>query len=47
MKKTKTIEEEIADTSFEIGTGSVFEDLGLKNYKEMKTKSNLVIEIGL
>lgn len=46
MKKQKTIEEEIADASFEIGTGSVFEDLGFKNYKEMETKSNLVIEIG-
>jgi predicted XRE-type DNA-binding protein len=45
MKKQKIIEEEIADTSFEIGTGSVYEDLGFKNYKEMETKSNLVIEI--
>lgn len=45
MKKQKTIEEEMVDTSFEIGTGSVFENIGFKNYKEMETKSNLVTEI--
>ena len=45
MKKQQTLEEEIADTSFEIGSGSVYKDLGFKNYKEMETKSNLVIEI--
>lgn len=45
MKKEKTIEEEWADTRVEIGSGSVYADLGLKNYKEMETKSNLVIEI--
>lgn len=46
MKKQKTFEEELTDTNIEIGTGSIYEDLGLKNYKEMETKSNLVIEIG-
>lgn len=45
MKKQRTFEEEIADTRAEVGSGSVYEDLGLKNYKEMETKSNLVIEI--
>lgn len=46
MKKQKTLEEEMADTSFEIGAGSVYEELGFKNYKEMETKSTLVMEIG-
>lgn len=46
MKKEKTFEEELADTKVEIGHGSVYADLGLKNYEEMETKSNLVIEIG-
>lgn len=46
MKKEKTFEEEMADTKVEIGHGSVYADLGLKNYEEMETKSNLVIEIG-
>ncbi len=46
MKKQKNFEEEISDTRVEIGSGSVYEDLGLKNYQEMETKSNLVIEIG-
>jgi predicted XRE-type DNA-binding protein len=45
MKKKKTIQDEMADTKVEIGTGSVYADLGFKNYKEMETKSNLVIEI--
>lgn len=46
MKKEKTYDEEIADTRVEIGTGSVYADLGFKNHEEMETKSNLVIEIG-
>jgi predicted XRE-type DNA-binding protein len=45
MKKAKSFEEEMADTRVEIGTGSVYADLGLKNHEEMETKSNLVIEI--
>lgn len=45
MKKERTHEAEIADTRAEIGSGSVYADLGLKNYAEMETKSNLVIEI--
>lgn len=45
MKKRRTHEEEMADTRVEIGTGSVYEQLGYKNYKEMETKSILVMEI--
>jgi predicted XRE-type DNA-binding protein len=45
MKKERTYEEELADTRVEISSGSVYADLGLKNHKEMETKSNLVIEI--
>jgi predicted XRE-type DNA-binding protein len=45
MKKERTFEEEMADTRVEIGSGSVYADLGLKNWKELETKSNLVIEI--
>lgn len=45
MKKERTHEEEMADTRAEIGSGSVYADLGLKNYEERETKSNLVIEI--
>jgi len=44
MKK-RTFEEEIADSRVEIGSGSVYTDLGLKNHDEMETKSNLVLEI--
>ena len=44
MKK-KTYEEELIDSRAEIGSGSVYADLGLKNYVEMETKSNLVMEI--
>lgn len=46
MKKERTFEEEMADTRVDIGSGSVYADLGFKNWKEMETKSNLVIEIG-
>jgi predicted XRE-type DNA-binding protein len=45
MKKQRTHEEEMADTSIEIGSGSVYEQLGYKNYKEMETKAILVMEI--
>lgn len=45
MKKERTFEDELKDTRVEIGTGSVYADIGLKNYKEMETKSNLVLEI--
>lgn len=43
MKRTH--EEEMADNRVEIGSGSFYADMGLKNYEEMETKSNLVIEI--
>ena len=45
MKKQKSHEEEMADTKIEIGSGSVYEQLGYKNHKEMETKSILVMEI--
>lgn len=45
MKKEKTYEEEMADARAEMGSGSVYADLGFKNHEEMETKSNLVMEI--
>ncbi len=45
MKKKKTHEDEMADTRAEIVDGSVDEQLGYKNHKEMETKANLVMEI--
>lgn len=45
MKKERTHAEEHADIRFEIGSQSVYADLGYKNYEEMETKSNLVMEI--
>lgn len=45
MKKERTFEEEIVDTRIEVGSGSVYKDLGFKNYEEMETKANLVMEI--
>lgn len=45
MSKERTINEELADSKVEIGIGSVYEDIGLKNHKEMTTKANLVMEI--
>lgn len=45
MKKTRTHEDELADTRVEMGSGSVYKDLGYKSHKEMETKSNLVMEI--
>jgi predicted XRE-type DNA-binding protein len=44
MKKTMH-EEEITENKVEIGSGSVYADLGFKNHEEMETKSNLVMEI--
>lgn len=46
MKKERTYEEEAADFRAEINSGSVYAQLGLKNHKEVETKSNLVMEIG-
>jgi predicted XRE-type DNA-binding protein len=45
MKRERTFEQELADTKIEVGEGSVYADIGLKNYEEMETKSNLVTEI--
>ena len=45
MKRKTTYEEELADNRVEIGSGSVYADLGFKNHEEMETKSNLVMEI--
>jgi len=35
----------MANTKAEIGTGSIYEQLGFKDHKEMETKSILVMEI--
>ncbi|MEI8300402.1 MAG: helix-turn-helix transcriptional regulator [Chlamydiota bacterium] len=45
MSKKKIDEKEIEDTTVEIGSGSVYADLGFKNHEEMQTKADLVIEI--
>lgn len=45
MKKERTYEKEMADTSAEISSGSVYEQLGYKDHREMETKANLVVEI--
>ncbi len=45
MKRKITREEELNDNRAEIGSGSVYAELGFKNYEEMETKSNLVMEI--
>lgn len=44
MKKEEIFNEEVARA--EIGSESVYAQLGYKNHKEMETKSNLVMEIG-
>jgi predicted XRE-type DNA-binding protein len=44
MKK-RTYEDEVADSRVEIGSGSIYADLGFKNHEEMETKANLVMEI--
>ena len=35
----------LVDTSVEVGYGSIYEQLGLKDYKEMQIKATLVMEI--
>jgi predicted XRE-type DNA-binding protein len=45
MRKERSFDEEMADTKVEMGTGSIYAELGLKNHEEMETKSNLVMEI--
>lgn len=45
MKKRKSHEKEMADTRVEIGSGSVYEQLGFEKHEEMVTKANLVMEI--
>jgi predicted XRE-type DNA-binding protein len=45
MKKRKSHVKEMADTRVEIDSGSIYEQLGYKNHKEMETKSILVMEI--
>ena len=45
IKRKTTHEEELADNRVEIGSGSVYADLGFKNHEEMETKSNLVMAI--
>lgn len=43
--KGRTFEKEMADIRTEIGTGSVYQQLSIKNYKDMETKADLVMEI--
>lgn len=45
MKKERSYEEEIADTRAEISSEGIYADLGFKDYKEMETKADLVMEI--
>lgn len=45
MKKRRSHEEEMADIKVEIGSGSVYKQLGYKKHEEMATKSILVMEI--
>ena len=45
MKKQRTHKKQMADTRTEIDAGSVYEQLGYKNHKEMETKATLVMEI--
>ena len=45
MKQERVYDSGKADANVEIGTGSVYADLGFKNAEEMETKSNLVSEI--
>lgn len=46
MRKAKINQEtNREDTGAMVGSGSVYADLGFKNYEEMETKANLVIEI--
>lgn len=43
--KRKAIQEELIDTRAEVETGSVYQQLGMKDYKDMETKADLVMEI--
>jgi predicted XRE-type DNA-binding protein len=45
MKNRKSSKKKKDETSVEIGFGSVYEQLGLRNHEEMLTKANLVTEI--
>jgi predicted XRE-type DNA-binding protein len=45
MKKTRKNQDELEDTRVQVGSGSIYADLGMKNFEEMETKANLVIEI--
>ncbi len=45
MKKRRSHKKEMGDTRVEIGSGSVYEQLGFKKHEEMVTKANLVMEI--
>lgn len=45
MKKHSAQKTEDTSTHVEIGDGSVYEQLGHKDYREMETKAVLVMEI--
>jgi predicted XRE-type DNA-binding protein len=45
VKKRRAHAEEMADTRVEMGEGSIYEQLGYKEHKEMETKATLVMEI--
>ena len=45
MKKKRSHEDEMVDSRVEISSGSIYEQLGFKDHKEMETKSVLVSEI--
>ena len=45
MSKKEIDEKEVEEVSVEIGIGSVYADLGLRDHEEMDTKSDLVIEM--
>jgi len=42
---SKSNQEEATDMQADVDTGSVYFQLGLKNYEEMETKASLVMEI--
>lgn len=45
MKRRVTNEEELTNERVEMSSESIYAELGYKNYEEMETKSNLVMEI--
>jgi predicted XRE-type DNA-binding protein len=45
MKKNILSDTNLGNVNIEIGHGSVYRDLGHKNYEEMGTKADLVIEL--